>query len=124
MPPKTEMAKTTRKRTSPDVPAAADGVSPSASAQRVSCRLGRHGKSLSIAIYTDRVSTFVGDAMLSRVLQHLEALRSDLDTIDPEHHIDAADRVAGLAVALRDRLAEFGVLDREERGASADRSVA
>ncbi len=62
--------------------------------------------------------------MLSQVLQHLEALRSDLDTIDPEHHIDAADRVAGLAVALRDRLAEFGVLDRDEKEAPVDRSVA
>lgn len=62
--------------------------------------------------------------MLSRVLQTLEVLRSDLETIDPEHHIDAADRVAGLAVALRDRLAEFGVLDLPAEVAPLDRSVA
>ena len=62
--------------------------------------------------------------MLSRVLQTLEVLRADLETIDPDHHIDAADRVAGHAVALRDRLAEFGVLDLPTDTASLDRSVA
>lgn len=43
--------------------------------------------------------------MLSRVLLRLESLQADLSAIDPAHQIDAADRVAEMAVALRDLLA-------------------
>lgn len=43
--------------------------------------------------------------MLPLVLRQLEALQADLAAIDPTHETDAADRVASMAVALRDMLA-------------------
>lgn len=43
--------------------------------------------------------------MLPLVLSQLEALRADLAAIDPAGEIDAADRVAAMAVQLRDVLA-------------------
>ena len=48
--------------------------------------------------------------MLPLVLRRLEALQADLSSIDPAGEIDAADRVASMAVALRDMLAETGAL--------------
>ncbi len=48
--------------------------------------------------------------MLPLVLRRLEALQADLATIDPAGEIDAADRVASMATALRDVLAESGAL--------------
>lgn len=46
--------------------------------------------------------------MLPLVLRRLEILQADLAAIDPAHELDAADRVAAMAVALRDVLAESG----------------
>lgn len=40
--------------------------------------------------------------MLTKVLSQLESLQADLARIDPEGEIDAADRVAALALELRD----------------------
>lgn len=39
--------------------------------------------------------------MLSLVLSRLEALQADLSAIDPTREVDAADRVAAMAVELR-----------------------
>lgn len=39
--------------------------------------------------------------MLSLVLGRLEALQADLAAIDPTREVDAADRVAAMAVELR-----------------------
>lgn len=47
--------------------------------------------------------------MLPLVLRRLEALQADLATIDPTGEADAADRVAAMAVALRDVLADAGI---------------
>lgn len=59
--------------------------------------------------------------MITGVLRRLEALEADLAAIDPEHHADAADRVAAMAVALRDTLAATRGL--EARDASAEAAV-
>lgn len=48
--------------------------------------------------------------MLPLVLSRLEALQVDLAAIDPVREIDAADRVAAMAVALREVLHESGAL--------------
>lgn len=43
--------------------------------------------------------------MLPLVLRQLEALQADLASIDPTGEVDVTDRVAALAVALRDVMA-------------------
>lgn len=43
--------------------------------------------------------------MLPLVLRQLEALQADLATIDPTGEADVTDRVAAMAVALRDVMA-------------------
>ena len=43
--------------------------------------------------------------MIPQVLARLDALRADLATVDPIGEHDAADRIAAMAVALRDLLA-------------------
>jgi hypothetical protein len=49
--------------------------------------------------------------MLPLVLRRLEALQADLAAIDPAAEADAADRIAGTAVALRDLLAGVGLAE-------------
>jgi hypothetical protein len=39
--------------------------------------------------------------MISLVLKHLESLQADLAAIDPHHDVDAADKVATMARALK-----------------------
>ena len=45
--------------------------------------------------------------MISLVLQQIEGLQADLETIDPAHMSDASEKVAAMAVALRDTLTRF-----------------
>ena len=59
--------------------------------------------------------------MLSHVLGRLEALQSDLAAIDPTREVDAADRVAAMAVALRDVLGLGGRTADASEGADAAR---
>ena len=49
--------------------------------------------------------------MISLVLKHLESLQADLAAIDPHHDVDAADKVASMAKALKTLL----VIDDRER---------
>ncbi len=49
--------------------------------------------------------------MLSNVLRRLEALRGNVEAIDPVADPYAADRVASMAVALREVLAVSGLAD-------------
>lgn len=56
--------------------------------------------------------------MLSRVLHQLEALQADIAAVDPTHQTDAADRVAAMAVALRDVLCDVGAADRRDKSAA------
>ena len=55
--------------------------------------------------------------MLS-VLRRIETLKVDLERIDPARDADAADRIADLAVVLRNQLAAVGALDVAATGAS------
>jgi hypothetical protein len=43
--------------------------------------------------------------MVTAALRQIENLLSQLDTIDPATDVDAGDRIAAMAVALRDTLA-------------------
>lgn len=49
--------------------------------------------------------------MLPNVLRRLEALRANVEAIDPTTDAFAADRVASMAVALREVLAVSGLAD-------------
>jgi hypothetical protein len=62
--------------------------------------------------------------MLPLVLCRLEALQADLAAIDPVREIDAADRVAAMAVALREVLHESGALLGRHDAADAARAGA
>lgn len=62
--------------------------------------------------------------MLSHVLGRLEALQADLSAIDPTREVDAADRVAAMAVALRELLGLGEVAGSASDGTEAARMSA
>ncbi|MDK9697369.1 MAG: hypothetical protein OEL76_13360 [Siculibacillus sp.] len=61
--------------------------------------------------------------MLPLVLRRLEALEADLAAIDPSAEADAADRIASMAVVLRDVLADFGLTEAVGDGAATGLAV-